>query len=256
MSNICKFQFKDGKAVKQLFSMLKDVLDDVMFCITSNKIQVMNMNGDEDILIDLTIEVDKLDVFELKKDKILFSVDCNLLYKILNYCESKKPVEFFIKDDHYMDGVVTFLNIKLSNDISNYCLKTVENNVEIVCDKLDYIHECMVDSKLLVKKLRCCLFNADVVEFTYRDNEFFIENTNEYVKIRNKIENKPMLSQNHDEYNEQFLSKNLKIITKMSSFSETIDFCFLPDSPLLLELPVYDFGSLNVYFKHMTMPIE
>ena len=251
MSNICNFQFKDGKSLKSIFSMLKDVIDDVMFCVTQDKIQIMNMNNDEDVLIDLSIDVGKIDVFELKKDKILFSVDCNLLYKILNYCESKKPVQFYIKDEHYSDGIITFVNIKLGDDVSNYCLKTVENNVEIVCDKLDYMNECVVDSKLLVKKLRCCLFNADIVKFSYENGDFFIENTNEYVKIRNQIENKPMLCQNHNEYSEHFLSKNLKIITKMSSFSETIDFCFLANSPLLLELNVFDFGFLNVFFKPM-----
>ena len=246
-NNICLFQFGDGKMVKNLFSMIKDVIDDIMIIVTKNEIKIINMNKEEDILVDITLEVVNLEEFNVEKDKIMFCVDSHVLYKVLNFCENKKPVLFYIKENDFENGMVKFLHVKIDENLS--CIKTIENEVEIHCEKLDYDVECKVETKVFLKKLRNVLLNADTLNLCYRNSLLTMINDNEFVKINNKIENDVILCKNNDNYEEKFLSKNIKTLLKVVSFSESLVLCLLEKSPLLVEIDLFDIGSLCLYFK-------
>ena len=244
---ITSFQFANGKMLKNLINLVKDVVNDIQFLVVKSRIQILNMNQNEDVLLDVVIKPSKIEAFELNREKILFCVDSTLLYKILNYCENKKPVLFFINEDDFYEGIVNFVNIKIDGNVSK--LKTIENQMEIECEKLNYDIELQVKTKVFLKNLRMMVNNAETINLDFKKKQFVLKNNNESVNIENVIENEIVLLKNIDVYNEDFLSKNLKILLKLSSFSNELVLCFLKDSPLLIEINIFDFGNLSLYFK-------
>ena len=244
---ITSFQFANGKLLKNLINMVKDVVNDIQFLVVNSRIQILNMNPSEDVLIDVIIQPSKLESFELNREKIIFCIDSSILYKILNYCENKKPVLFYINEDDFYEGIVNFVNIKIDGNVSK--IKTIENQMEIDCEKLDYDIELQVKTKVFLKNIRMMVNNAESIKLDFNKKQLKMQNSNESVDIENVVENEIVLLKNNDCYVEEFLSKNMKILLKLCFFSEYLVLCFLKNSPLLIEINLFDFGNISLYFK-------
>ena len=244
---VTSFCFENGKMFKNLINSVKDIITDLQFSVSQNQIRILNLNSNEDVLIDIVIESSNLEDFELNRDKIIFCLDSGLLYKILNYCENKKPLTIYITEDDFHEGKVNFINIKIDGNVSK--LKTIENQLEIECEKMDYDLILQVDTKVFLKNLKMIVDNAEFIVFDFHKKVFLMNNYNDSVEIENVIDNEIMEISDDFSYRSSFLSKNLKRLLKVNSFCDEMQISFIKNSPLFFQVEIFDLGILCFYFK-------
>ena len=125
--NVFSADVKNIKLFKSLLSILKDLLIDISFIITKNKIRIVSLDSSKEILLNINIDSGYFNDYICLVDKIIINTGAQNLYKIISKISNKTHLNLSIRDKDYNEGFVTFLTLNINENFIQ--IKLNENNI-------------------------------------------------------------------------------------------------------------------------------
>ena len=125
--NVFSADVKNIKLFKSLLSILKDLLIDISFIITKNKIRIVSLDSSKEILLNINIDSGYFNDYICLVDKIIINTGAQNLYKIISKISNKTHLNLSIREEDYNEGFVTFLSLNINENFIQ--IKLNENNI-------------------------------------------------------------------------------------------------------------------------------
>ena len=95
--NVFSANVKNVKLFKSLLSILKDILVDISFIITKNKIRIVSLDSSKEILLNINIDSENFEEYVCVFDKIIINTGAQNLYKIISKISNKSKLNLSIR---------------------------------------------------------------------------------------------------------------------------------------------------------------
>ena len=125
--NVFSANVKNVKLFKSLLNILKDILVDISFIITKNKIRIVSLDSSKEILLNINIDSENFEEYVCVFDKIIINTGAQNLYKIISKISNKSKLNLSIKQEDYNDGFVQCLSLIVNENVIK--IKLNENSI-------------------------------------------------------------------------------------------------------------------------------
>lgn len=226
-------------------------------------IRMVRLTEDRNIIIKLTLDSDKFDVFECEEPKITIGIDINMLHTMLKLVSDDDPITFYImsnnRDTLYISGLTKNNDGSEETDIE-ISLMTI-NNPDLPLQATEFQNRIKIASEKfhnICKNFNniCKNFNDKTAYVDIRSigDEISFKGMNEggkvtktYKDIHGKNKTGPQVI-----VQGKYELKNLLSFSKCNKLCDTIDIYLKNDFPLVLAIGIASLGKMYVFLS----PIE
>lgn len=103
--------------IRTLMVALKDILLETNIVFTKSGMKIVNMDKSHTVLVHLSLDADKFEMYECLEDKIIIGVNMTHLFKLITTIDNDDTLTIYIDADDYDGGIVRYLGLKFENTI-------------------------------------------------------------------------------------------------------------------------------------------
>jgi proliferating cell nuclear antigen len=115
-NNILTMQTIQISPFRTLIAALKDILVETDIVFSPSGIKITSMDKTQNILVHLSLDAKKFEVFECKREKIIVTLNMFHLYRVINSIDGNDTLTIYIMKEDYNEGLVTYLSFNFEND--------------------------------------------------------------------------------------------------------------------------------------------
>tara|TARA_A100001015_G_scaffold311883_2_gene415985 strand:- start:1632 stop:2480 length:849 start_codon:yes stop_codon:yes gene_type:complete len=240
-----------------LMTALKDILLETTIIFTKKGIKIISMDKTHTILVHLSLEAEKFEVYECKYDKIIIGVNMIHLFKLISTIDNDDTLTLYIEKNDYFDGIVTELGLKFENgDIKQskiQKLKLIEpDKEELQIPDVIFSSIINIPSMDFQKIVRDLANISEKLEIKSVNNELIFICNGQYARaeIRRTESNNSMQfiqKQNPDDIIQgEFSLKNLIYFIKCTNLCNQIEIYLNNNKPLIVKYNVASLGEIRL----------
>ena len=240
-----------------LMTALKDILLETTIIFTKKGIKIISMDKTHTILVHLSLEAEKFEVYECKYDKIIIGVNMIHLFKLISTIDNDDTLTIYIEKNDYFDGIVTELGLKFENgDIKQskiQKLKLIEpDKEELQIPDVIFSSIINIPSMDFQKIVRDLANISEKLEIKSVNNELIFICNGQYARaeIRRTESNNSMQfiqKQNPDDIIQgEFSLKNLIYFIKCTNLCNQIEIYLNNNKPLIVKYNVASLGEIRL----------
>lgn len=247
MTFLFKAKTEEGYTIKILSELLQNVIKTACFVFTPDCILFRMMDSHRQILVDIKLERDNFNIYELKRDTIFVGLNLNHLYKMLKSMKKKDALCLAIEENEPTQ-LKLIVYPKENNRIatSSIHIQNVQNiDIDI---PTGYTNPVLVSSS----DYQCTLKDMNNI-----GSEINLSMRKHSVKlscVANGIYSRQVLFGEFDDDSDVRFCETFNIdlfirIIKLSGISNTIQFYGQQDLPLCVKTNVGQLGNIRIFIK-------
>jgi proliferating cell nuclear antigen len=256
MNNVLEIKTVQISPFKTLVTGLKDILIETNIIFKEDGIHIVNFDKSHMILVNLHLQAENFEHYEIKKPKIVIGVNMFHLFKIISSIENDDTLSIVIDEDDYNDGIVKNLTIVFENGIINQCrtykLKLIEpDDEELSFPNIQYSSVINIPSSDFQKIVRDLSYlQSDKVEIKSVGNEliFSLEGSFAKVQIRRSENDGSLEYVKSDDsiIQGEFVVRYLGYFIKCTNLCSCIELMIENDKPLVVKYDVASLGAIKL----------
>lgn len=248
--NVFSADVKNIKLFKSLLSILKDLLIDISFIITKNKIRIVSLDSSKKMLLNINIDSGYFNDYICLVDKIIINTGAQNLYKIISKISNKTHLNLSIKQEDYNGGFVTFLSLNTNENFIQ--IKLNENNINEIDIPLEESNKPFTQFKMKSSDLYYVIKNMDSIS----DYLFLRVNLDHIVFESNGIyaSSKMVFPNNIIQLEIDSIILPIDILKKISKstiLSDQILIKFGKNTPFTISYNIPDLGDFQFYYRNI-----
>lgn len=257
--SIFRARTQKGYDIKVLSELLKENIKTACFEIDKDSISLRMMDNPKTVLIDMVLDASNFTLYKYRypDPKMYIGVTLIHLYKMLKSIKKKDIVELFITSDHPTDlGIKVFpegntqittsyikiqtiqnIDIDIPTGYNNYPVIVPCSDFQKMCKGLGHVSQTthIFSKRFLIK------FTTDAGGVMKRSTEF-----GEFDDDEDDDEDEII-------YSEDFDTEQLIRISKLASFSTSMQIYTKKNLPMLLRTTISNMGKISIYVKSKDM---
>lgn len=248
--NVFSADVKNIKLFKSLLSILKDLLIDISFIITKNKIRIVSLDSSKEILLNINIDSGYFNDYICLVDKIIINTGAQNLYKIISKISNKTHLNLSIREEDYNEGFVTFLSLNINENFIQ--IKLNENNINEIDIPLEEPTKQFTQFTMKSSDLYYVIKNMDSIS----DFLFLRVNLDHIVFESNGIyaSSKMVFPNNIIQLEIDSIVLPIDILKKISKsiiLSDQILIKFGKNTPFNISYNIPDLGDFQFYYRNI-----
>lgn len=240
---------------KTLISALKDIIADTNIIFTKNSMKIINIDASHTVVVFLELLADNFEVYNCKLDKIIIGTNLIRLSKLIDTIENNETLTIYISNEHYDNGIVSFLSLKFDNISNNqytiHQLRLMDvDTEEMIYPDISFSSMITFPSVEFMKIIRKLSNTASDVQIMYANNELKFESkgctysNTTITKFGEGLIQK--CASNKIIFQGLFALKYLNYFTKCTNLSSQVDLYLENDKPLVIEYAVASLGKIRL----------
>jgi len=256
-SNVLEIKTVQIAPFRTLMTALKDILIETNIVFQSDGMRIVSMDKSHTILVHLHLKAENFEQYFCKHSKILIGVNMFHLFKLINSIDNDDTLTIYIDEQHYTDGIVTYLGLKFENGDIKQCktqlLRLIEPDVhQYELPHVEFSSVITLPSSDFQKIVRDLSSLGDRIEIESVGEELIFSLSGPFatVKIRRSECNGNL------EYIEkpdqstviqgEFSLKYLSYFIKCTNLCNSIEMFLENDTPLIIKYDVASLGEIKL----------
>jgi len=120
-SNVLEIKTVQIAPFRTLMTALKEILIETNIVFQEDGIRIVSMDKSHVILVHMHLKAENFEHYYCKHPKIIIGVNMVHLFKLINSIDNDDTLTMYIEDQHYIDGIVTYLGLKFENGDIKQC---------------------------------------------------------------------------------------------------------------------------------------
>lgn len=243
--------------VRTLMTALKDILIETNISFTPDGMKIINMDKSHTILAHLHLQAENFEQYFCKYPKIVIGVNMFHLFKLINSIDNDDTLTIYIDDEHYSDGIVSYLGLRFENGEIKQCktqlLRLIEPDKEEL-DVPDVTFSSIINlpSSDFQKIIRDLSPLSDRIEIKCIDNELIFSLQGPFASVqirRSECDGNLEYVQKQDSnkiIQGEFALKYLSYFIKCTNLCSSIELMLENDLPLIVKYSVASLGDIKL----------
>lgn len=247
MTILFRAKINEGYTVKVLSELLQNVIKTACFVLTRHGITFRMMDSHRQILIDIDLERDNFNIYELHQEKMFLGLNLNHLYKMLKSIKKKDSLCMMVESEN-PSHLKLIVYPKENNQITTSSIH-IQNIQNIDIDvPTGYTHPVLVPSSDYQRTLKDMNNIGNTINIAMKSHSVNIS------CVANGIYSRSVVFGEFDDETPVRFSENFNIdlfirIIKLSGISNTIHFYTKENLPLCIKTKVGQLGTIRIFIK-------
>lgn len=244
-----RFTTIQASAIKSVFEVLKDILNDINIYFTKSGIRILTLDTARSSLVDLKLDAENFEEYECDHD-IIAGVNITNTHKLLKTISGNDTLEFIINDNEFM-----YINIRntVKGTKTTFKLKLLDVNEDQI--ELPAIPVNVITIVPSIDFQRICrdMYNlSSELHITKTPKNVIFECEGDFASQKTHVE---IESDMKGEITGKYSLKYLNLFTKATSLCSTIQLLHEYDSRfLILKYNVANLGYISFYLATKVDP--